>query len=73
MLGLGQKSPAVFNDAQEFADAGAGLGVFEELHGESNGADFSKRIDQAAKRYYGTAWIAFIERLISDRGLAVTR
>lgn len=51
------------------ADAGSGLGVFEELHGESNGADFSKRLDQAAKRYYGTAWIAFIERLISDRDL----
>jgi putative DNA primase/helicase len=37
------------------ADAGAGLGLFEDLHGERDGAALADRISTAARRLYGTA------------------
>jgi uncharacterized protein (DUF927 family) len=46
------------------ADAGAGLGVFENLHDYQNGADFAKALDKAARRYYGTAFHAFVSELV---------
>ncbi len=46
------------------ADAGAGLGVFEDLHGYANGADFAKALDKVARRYYGTAFHAFVSELV---------
>ncbi|PKO89471.1 MAG: hypothetical protein CVU18_03980 [Betaproteobacteria bacterium HGW-Betaproteobacteria-12] len=45
------------------ADAGAGLGAWEELHGHANGADFSRALDQAAKRQYGAPLAAFLDKL----------
>jgi uncharacterized protein (DUF927 family) len=43
--------------------------MFESLHGIDDGAVFSKVIVQAASKYYGTAWIAFLKRLAAeDRG-----
>jgi len=48
------------------ADAGAGLGVFEDLHGAANGSEFAKELDRAISRHYGAPWLAFIERLTSD-------
>lgn len=45
------------------ADAGAGLGAWEELHGYPNGADFSRALDLAAKRYYGAPLAAFLDKL----------
>lgn len=49
------------------ADAGAGLGVFEDLHGAANGAEFAKALDRAINRHYGTAWLAFVQRLVIER------
>lgn len=43
------------------ADAEAGLGIFENLHGESNGAKFAHRLTEATARFYGTAGRAFVE------------
>ncbi len=43
------------------ADAGKGLGAFENLHGDAGGAMFSRRITQAATAKYGSAGRAFIE------------
>lgn len=45
------------------ADAGKGLGMFEELHGHSTGAEFSKALTEAARRNYGGAFIAYLEML----------
>lgn len=49
------------------ADAGAGFGVFENLHGSANGSEFAKALDRAISRHYGAAWLAFIQRLAVDR------
>lgn len=45
------------------ADAGAGLGAWEELHSFPNGADFSRALDQAAKRHHGAPLVAFLSKL----------
>lgn len=53
------------------ADAGAGLGVFEELHGHGSGALFSKVLEHAACSYYGTAGPAFVQKIIDDRDTVI--
>lgn len=50
------------------ADAGAGLGVFEELHGEANGAEFARALDRALRKYHGTAFPAFLDALTRQQG-----
>lgn len=45
------------------ADAGAGQGAWETLHGYPNGADLSQALDRAAKRYYGAPLAAFLDKL----------
>ncbi len=45
------------------ADAGANMGAWECLHDYPNGADFSRALDQAAKRYYGAPLAIFLEKL----------
>lgn len=45
------------------ADAGAGLGAWEALHDYPNGADFSRALDMATKRYYGAPLAAFLDKL----------
>lgn len=42
------------------ADAGAGLGCFEQLHGQANGHEFSKALVGVMGRYYGTAFPEFV-------------
>ncbi|MGH8580068.1 MAG: hypothetical protein ACREVK_08095 [Gammaproteobacteria bacterium] len=49
------------------ADAGAGLGVFEDLHQHQSGASFSKVLGHAAHAYYGTAGPAFVMTIIERR------
>ena len=49
------------------ADAGAGLGAFETLHGIESGAAFSDVATRAAARYYGSAGVAFIEHVIATQ------
>ncbi|RQV69420.1 DUF927 domain-containing protein [Burkholderia cenocepacia] len=49
------------------ADAGAGFGLFEHLHGVAGGAELSTVINEAAVNHYGTAAVAFLEALCRDR------
>ena len=49
------------------ADAGAGLGVFENLHGYANGADFAKALDRAVRKHYGAAFHAFVSELVGKQ------
>ncbi len=41
-------------------------GVFNELHGFSSGADLSDQFKSAANKFYGTAFPAFIAKLIEN-------
>ena len=48
------------------ADTGEGLGIFEELHGVSEGAEFSRMLVESTGKYFGTvgfAWIEFVIRI----------
>jgi putative DNA primase/helicase len=45
------------------ADAGAGLGMFETLHGAENGDAFARELRQAGQQQHGTAGAAFLEWL----------
>jgi putative DNA primase/helicase len=49
------------------ADAGAGLGAFETLHGIEGGAAFSDVATRAAARHYGSAGVAFIQHVIDTQ------
>jgi uncharacterized protein (DUF927 family) len=45
------------------ADAGAGLGLFENLHGAKSADAFARRLKRAAQSYYGAplrAWLAYL-------------
>ncbi|NKF23065.1 DUF927 domain-containing protein [Solimonas marina] len=46
------------------ADAGAGLGLFEDIHGYADAAAFSRAITAAAAQHHGAAAPAFIEGVI---------
>lgn len=48
------------------ADAGKGLGAWENLHEFKSGKEFSDHLQEAAKTYYGTAAREFIRRLIEQ-------
>lgn len=48
------------------ADAGAGYGMFENLHSYANGSAFSKALTEATSKHYGTAAPAFIEKLVEN-------
>jgi uncharacterized protein (DUF927 family)/phage/plasmid primase-like uncharacterized protein len=53
------------------ADAGAGFGAWDTLHDHSDGARFSEAVQRNAAKHYGTAWPAFVRRVVDDRdGLA---
>ncbi len=45
------------------ADAGAGLGLFENLHGATSGDSFSRQLKDACGQFYGTAARAFLEAI----------
>lgn len=65
-MGEAGKSPRAGQEirlAEIPADAGAGLGIFEELHGYAGGAEFSKALTEAARRNYGGAFVAYLEKL----------
>lgn len=49
------------------ADAGASMGCFENLHGETNAAAFARRLQAAAAKYYGTPLVAWLEWLTAHR------
>lgn len=48
------------------ADAGTGLGLFENLHESKNGAEFAKALAHATQKHYGTAWAGFLKRLAHE-------
>lgn len=47
------------------ADAGAGMGMFENLHQYASGAVFSKAVTEAAGKHYGTAAQPYLAKLIA--------
>ena len=49
------------------ADAGAGLGVFETLHGFDEPALLADHLRHAAATFYGTAGRAFLAKLVAIR------
>ena len=49
------------------ADAGAGLGLFQSIHGHPTPAHFAEHLKQGARRCYGTAGPAFIMKLIENQ------
>ena len=54
------------------ADAGAGMGLFENLHESGGGADFAKALDQATRKHHGSAWAGFLSRLVSESPEAIS-
>ncbi|WP_187394527.1 DUF927 domain-containing protein [Zoogloea oleivorans] len=49
------------------ADAGAGFGCWDALHGLADGARFSETLQCNAGKHYGTAYPEFIRRVILER------
>lgn len=49
------------------ADAGAGLGLFESLHGSESANLFARQLKEASTNYYGTPLRAFLQSLAADR------
>jgi uncharacterized protein (DUF927 family) len=49
------------------ADAGAGLGVFERLHGFADGAGLARHLRDATARFYGVAIRTYLAGVAADR------
>lgn len=49
------------------ADAGAGMGLFENIQGYQSASKFAETLAANAGKYYGTAFIAFIEHVLQNR------
>lgn len=49
------------------ADAGAGMGLFEVLHGMPSAGELADHIRRAARTYYGTASRAYLAELVKER------
>ena len=49
------------------ADAGAGLGLFQDLHGSADPDAFARRLRDASERHRGHAAPLFLEHLVADR------
>lgn len=49
------------------ADAGAGMGVFQQLHGHGSPAELAEAIKAGAMAHHGAAARAFLRRLAEDR------
>lgn len=45
------------------ADAGAGLGAWENLHEHPNGSEFSRALERETRRSHGAPMVAFMEKL----------
>lgn len=48
------------------ADAGKGLGLFEDIHGYAGGAAFSKVMNELAVKHYGSPALEFISKLVGQ-------
>lgn len=49
------------------ADAGSGLGLFEELHDAPDASTFATRLADAASRHHGHVGPLFVKRLLDER------
>ncbi|MCL1825452.1 MAG: DUF927 domain-containing protein [Betaproteobacteria bacterium] len=49
------------------ADAGAGMGAFEVLHGQNSPEAFALAVKDAANRYYGAVGVKWLHHIVSDR------
>jgi putative DNA primase/helicase len=52
------------------ADAGRGMGLFEELHGRATPGELADELKQMAGRNYGEPIREFVRRLVADRSAA---
>lgn len=50
------------------ADAGAGMGAFETIHGHATPAEMALAIKDAATKYHGAVGIEWLRRIVEDRG-----
>ncbi|SFL81642.1 Uncharcterized protein, DUF927 family [Nitrosomonas nitrosa] len=66
---VGKRTPtgAELRMADIPADAGHGMGCFENLHGYANGHEFAKALGVTVNKYYGTAFPAFVEQILKNR------
>ena len=48
------------------SDAGAGFGILDSIHDYSSKDDFLIKLDAACSKYYGTAFCAWVQKLISE-------
>jgi putative DNA primase/helicase len=55
------------------ADAACGLGLFEDIHSTGSAKNFAIQLHDAALKYYGTPFRAFLERLMRDRASVESR
>jgi uncharacterized protein (DUF927 family) len=49
------------------AEPAGAMGVFQDLHGVKRPGEFAKRIEAAARTYYGTAGRSFVSSLVRER------
>lgn len=49
------------------ADAGAGMGAFEELHDQTSPAALALAVKDAATRYHGAVGATWLQRIVTDR------
>ncbi len=49
------------------SDAGAGMGIFEDIHEKKNASDFAVMLKENAALYHGTVGRVWIEKLVADR------
>lgn len=54
------------------ADANAGLGLFEELHGFNTSSELAKYLSSASKKYYGAAIREFLQKVCDNRNIVET-
>jgi putative DNA primase/helicase len=55
------------------ADAGAGMGIFEDIHNAPSADAFARQLSDSARRFYGTPLQAFLELIVNDKPAAVRR
>lgn len=73
LTGLMAKAGQKANAGQEIrladieADAGAGMGIFETLHHQSNPASFALALKDAASRFHGAVGKVWLQRLVAHR------
>jgi putative DNA primase/helicase len=55
------------------ADAGCGLGLFDQLQGFASGSDLSKHLSAASSKHYGAPIRRFLEQVCGNQSAALSR